>query len=429
MGADLELAGVRKDGSTFPAEVSLSAVPDGAGGPMVLASVRDITDRIALEAERQRHALQAQRDQSDRLESLGELAGGVAHDFNNLLGVILNYVTLTARRVEDPTAVADLGEIRAAAQRGADLTRQLLTFARRDPVHREPLNVSTVARGVASLLGRTIGEGIELRFDLGDAPVIATCDRTQLEQILMNLAINARDAMPRGGVLTIAAGYVTEVGGRHRRMVQLSVRDTGSGMPADVIERAFEPFFTTKPRGQGTGLGLATVYGIVRQNDGAVDIQSVVGEGTTVTVRFPGAGVVNGFRPASDELGEFVAPHVHPRGHERILLVEDEPALRVGTSRLLSESGYDVVVAIDGVEALEVYDRDPDAIHLVLTDVAMPRMRGDELARRLKARAPAVPVIMMTGYDSGGAPRTGRVLAKPVVEKQLLEAIREVLDG
>ncbi|HEX3337216.1 MAG TPA: PAS domain S-box protein [Jatrophihabitans sp.] len=427
--SSLQLSGLGRDGRTFPAEITLSAVPDEGGKLLVLAAVRDIRERIELEAERQRHALQAQREQSDRLESLGELAGGVAHDFNNLLGVILNYVVLTARRVEDPVAVADLGEIRAAAQRGAALTRQLLTFARRDPVNREPLNVGTIVRGVGSMLGRTLGADIDLQLELGDTPVIATCDRSQLEQILMNLAINARDAMPNGGRLTIAAGYVTEEDGLHRRMVQVSVSDTGTGMSADVTARAFEPFFTTKARGRGTGLGLATVYGIVRQNEGDVHIRSVVDEGTTVRVRLPGAGVVtDATRDEVAKAVEFPAPHVHARGHERILLVEDEAPLRVGTSRLLAESGYDVVVAVDGVEALEVFDREPDSFDLVLTDVAMPRMPGDELARQLKARSSGVPVIMMTGYDSGTAPRSGQVLAKPVGEKQLLETIREVLD-
>jgi PAS domain S-box-containing protein len=427
--SSLQLSALGKDGEMFPAEIMLSAVPDEGGKLLVLAAVRDIRERIEVDAERQRHALEAQRGQSDRLESLGELAGGVAHDFNNLLGVILNYVVLTARRVEDPVAVADLGEIRAAAQRGAALTRQLLTFARRDPVNREPLNVGTIVRGVGSMLGRTLGEDIDLQLELGDTPVIATCDRSQLEQILMNLAINARDAMPAGGRLTIAAGYVTEEDGLHRRMVQVSVSDTGTGMAADVIARAFEPFFSTKARGRGTGLGLATVYGIVRQNEGDVHIRSVVDEGTTVRVRLPGAGVVTD--AARDELAkavEFPAPHVHARGHERILLVEDEAALRVGTSRLLAESGYDVVVAVDGVEALEVFDLDPGSFDLVLTDVAMPRMPGDELARQLKARSSGVPVIMMTGYDTGTAPRSGQVLAKPVGEKKLLETIRDVLD-
>jgi hypothetical protein len=426
MGAGLQLSARRKDGTTFPVEISLSGVGDEFGSRLVLAAVRDVSDRREFEAERQRQALEAQREQSHRMESLGQLAGGVAHDFNNLLGVILNYDTLLARQITDPIAIADLGEIRAAAERGAVLTRQLLTFARRDVSHPVRVEVNGVVRGVVSMLERTLGDKVELRVELSAHPLVAVVDVNQLEQIVLNLAINARDAMSDGGYVTIVteaapAADPTVVGlSCALPGVVMRVSDTGSGMSADVVARAFEPFFTTKPTGEGTGLGLATVYGIVRQSGGRVSIESNVGVGTTVTVEFPGADGTVVTRRSSAE--------VPAGGPERILLVEDEAPLRVGTARLLEEQGYTVLTASDGLDALEVFAREASTIDLVVTDVAMPRMRGDELARRLADDAPDMRVIFMSGYDSGAAPLTGRLLAKPVSAEILLRTIREVLD-
>lgn len=415
MGAELQLSARRKDGTTFPAEISLSAVREDPGSVLVLASIRDVTERIELAAERQREALEAQRERSHRLESLGQLAGGIAHDFNNLLGVILNYTALLARRASDPTAAGDLGEIRGAAERGAALTRQLLTFARRDVANPAPVDVNDVVRSVVGMLERTLGEEIELHLELAPERLIAVIDRQQLEQIVMNLAINSRDAMPGGGRITIVTERLDQ-----ELDIALRLTDTGGGMPANVVARAFEPFFTTKPHGQGTGLGLATVYGIVRQNDGEVGIASEVGVGTTVSIGLRGADDPGpqGGEATDDPLG----------GNERILLVEDEKALRVATARILAGHGYQVIAASDGVEALEFFADEPD-IDVVVTDIAMPRMRGDELARLITARRPGTRVIMMTGYNSGETAATGRLLAKPVGEEELLRAIREVVDG
>jgi PAS domain S-box-containing protein len=404
----------RKDGSTFPAEISLSAVTDEPGERMVLAAVRDATDRIEVEAVRERHALVERREQTQRLESLGQLAGGVAHDFNNLLGVILNYTTLVSRRLTDPTARSHLDEIQAAAERAAGLTKQLLTFARRDMANPEPLDVNQVIHALAGMLDRTLGEEIELRLELPDEPLVVLADQHQLDQIVLNLAFNARDAMPDGGVLTITG----EPSGAD---VIVQVVDTGKGMSSEVAGRAFEPFFTTKPTGEGTGLGLATVYGIVQQGGGHVAIESSVGHGTTVSVRLPGAG---GAQPAIRARLE-----ASEGGGERILLVEDEPALRAGTAEILLERGYDVLVASDGVDALEVLECEPGKIDVVVTDVVMPRMRGDELARILVANDPDLPVIFMSGYASGPSSVSGRLLQKPVAEHVLLRALREVLDG
>ncbi len=420
MGGGLQLSARRKDGTEFPAEISLSAVSDEPGGVLVLAAVRDVSDRLELAAVRQREALAEQREQSHRLESLGQLAGGIAHDFNNLLGVILNYTSLLARHVDDPIGSADLDEIRAAAERAAGLTRQLLTFASRDVANPEPLDVNEVVEALAGMLDRTLGEHIDLRLDLAPPPVAAVADRHQLEQIVVNLVINARDAMPAGGAITVATSATPRSSGPPD--VVLSITDEGSGMSPAVIARAFEPFFTTKPTGQGTGLGLATVYGIVQQSGGEVSIASELGSGTTVTVVLPGAGADVVEVPRAE-------PAVTRGGDEAILLVEDEAALRMGIERILAERGYRVVAAADGLEALERFDRDPGAIDLVITDVAMPRMRGDELARQLAARGRSVPVIFMSGYASGEPPGYGRLLPKPVAEADLLGAIREVLDG
>jgi CheY-like chemotaxis protein len=268
------------------------------------------------------------------------------------------------------------------------------------------------------MLERTLGEQIQLELALTLEPMIVLADRHQLEQILVNLALNARDAMPDGGTLTIAA---TRAIAATPPSVVIEVRDTGVGMAPEVIGRAFEPFFTTKARGHGTGLGLATVHGIVLQNNGEVAIHSVIGSGTAITVRLPTTeqAPVEDIPIAALTLG----------GTERILLVEDEAALRVATARLLVGRGYEVLVACDGLEALEVLAHAVAPIKAVVTDLAMPRMRGDELARVLAAPPHAIPVILMSGYDSGDAVANGQVLLKPVPEIRLLAALREVLDG
>ena len=394
----------------------------GAGAGERTHAERDrntsLADRGASARERD-----GQREQSHRLESLGQLAAGVAHDFSNLLGVILNCTTMLAPQVTGTRAAADVGEIRAAAERAARLTRQLLTFARGDVADPEPFDVNEIVRGVASMLDRTLGEHIELRVDLAGGPLVAIAEPHQLEEIVLNLAINARDAMPAGGKLSLVTEPLPPARGMAHRGpdVVLRVADTGHGMAPEVVARAFEPFFTTKPRSQGTGLGLATVYGIVRQHGGEVTIDSAVDVGTTVTVVLRGADTTPA--PAGG-----AAVDTPEGGHERILLVEDDAALRMGTARILVEQGYEVLVACDGVEAQEVFEREGAALDVVVTDVAMPRMRGDELALRLGERSPAMPVIFLSGYDPGDTPLTGRLLAKPVAEDTLLRAIREVLD-
>ena len=379
---------------------------------VVVAARREAQEERAAIAEARLADLASQRAQSERLESLGQLAGGVAHDFNNLLGVILNYATLVGRRVDDPVATADLGEIRGAAERAAGLTQQLLAFARRDVVHPEPVDVNDLVRSVASMLERTLGAAIEFHFDLCDGSLVTIIDRHQLEQTVLNLAINGRDAMSAGGSLTISTGRLAP------DRLRLRVTDTGHGMTPEVAARAFEPFFTTKVVGEGTGIGLATVHGIVRRSGGTVSIESSQGVGTAVTIVLPCTEAVVPPPP----MVERSAP-----GHERILLVEDEAGLRASTGRILTDSGYEVVTACDGIEALEIFSAD-GRFDLVVTDLAMPRMRGDKLAACLAERAPDLPVILASGYDTGAAPSAHR-LAKPVTETVLLRTVREVLEG
>ena len=447
MGAGMELAGRRRDGSTFPAEISLSAF-DTDQGRLVTAAVRDITERLEAQAERQRLKTQAERDrlerqlqQSQRLESLGQLAGGVAHDFNNLLGVISSYAGFVAEVLEKEapsrdweTARSDIEQVQRAAERAAELTHQLLSFARREVVQPRVLSFNDVVAGIKQLLLRTLGEHVELITALPDDVGQVVADPGQFEQVLVNLAVNARDAMPRGGTLTIETANVTVddecAASRPNltpgRYAALKVSDTGTGMPIDVIERAFEPFFTTKPKGVGTGLGLATVYGIVTQAGGDVRIHSEPGLGTTVTVLIP----------ITDEaLPDAAQPRATPEGGagEVILVVEDESALREVTRRILARNGYKVMVAANGQEAIDLVDTCPGQINLLLTDVVMPQLQGKEVADRVCAAQPGIPVLFMSGYTQGLLGAQGilapevNLIEKPFSEAELLAKVRAIL--
>ena len=374
----------------------------------------------AIEKAKERVALQMQREQSQRLESLGQLAGGVAHDFNNLLGVILNYATLLERQVQTNQAQADLGEIRAAAERAASLTRQLLDFARPVPLDLVPVDVNDIVRASADMLGRALGPSVHLSTRLHPGALIVNGDLHQLEQVIVNLVINGRDAMPGGGRLTVSTATATTADGSLE--CRLTVADNGTGMERSVLDRAFEPFFTTKPRGQGTGLGLATVYGIVRRLGGDVVIHSTVGSGTRVVVSLP---LVGGHHLPAPAAGQLVARG----GTERILVVEDDPALCAATARLLMSNGYEVTSARSATEALARAAGDERGFDLLLTDVRMPGMSGEELARRLTARRPDTRVLLVSGDDLGRHRPAWRLLAKPVEERDLLVALRTELDG
>ncbi|GIJ44088.1 hypothetical protein Val02_09740 [Virgisporangium aliadipatigenens] len=449
MGAGAALAAVRKDGTEFPAEISLSSVNTDRG-MIVTTAIRDVTDRLIAQAERERLIAQAERDAGERrlqhtrrLESLGQLAGGVAHDFNNILAVISNYAEMIAETLESPNpdprdladARTDLGQISRAAERAARLTKQLLAFGRRDITQAEVLNLNHVIGDIEPMLRRSIGEHIHLITNLDRQLWPVHADAGQIEQILVNLAVNARDAMPGGGTLSIDTTNV-EVGddditdsrlqaGRH---VRVRVSDTGTGMPPEVIERAFEPFYTTKPKGSGTGLGLATVYGIATAAGGDVHLYSENGIGTTVTVILPAIDA-----PQHDTTTDIVVnaePVTGARPHETILMVEDEDDLRVITDRILTRAGYHVLTASGGEQAIRLAQTHPGPIHLLLTDVIMPKMTGNEVAARIQAIRPEIPVLYMSGYaepvltENGTLPDGVTIVEKPFTSRELLTRVR-----
>ncbi|MBG0568044.1 PAS domain S-box protein [Actinoplanes sp. NEAU-A11] len=449
MGAGAALAAVRKDGSEFPAEISLSSVTTDKG-MIVTTAIRDVTDRLIAQAERERLITQAERDAAEhrlqhtrRLESLGQLAGGVAHDFNNILAVISNYAEMIAETLEvstpDPADLADArkdcGQISRAAERATRLTKQLLAFGRRDITQAEVLNLNHVIGDVEPMLRRSIGEHIHLVTSLDRDLWPVHADAGQIEQILVNLAVNARDAMPGGGTLSIDTSNA-EVGDDDLdssplpvgRYVRIRVSDTGSGMPPDVIERAFEPFYTTKPKGSGTGLGLATVYGIATAAGGDIRLYSENGIGTTVTVILP--AVDPDLHDTSADADMTTEPDADGSPHETILMVEDEDDLRVITGRILTRAGYYVLTVSGGEQAIQVAQTYPDRIHLLLTDVIMPKMTGNEVAARIRAIRPGIPVLYMSGYaepvltENGTLPEGVTIVEKPFTSQELLARVR-----
>jgi hypothetical protein len=410
---------------------------------------QDAQDRIQVEllgARREKADLEAQLQQAQRLESLGQLAGGVAHDFNNLLAVILNYASFVAEELGDATesnwsrrfesARNDVGQIQQAAERAATLTHQLLAFARQEIIRPQVLNLNDVITGVADMLRRTIGENVQLVTSLADGlwPVLA--DPGRMEQVLVNLAVNARDAMPGGGTVTIDTANITVDAdsvaagspARQGRNVRLRVSDTGTGMPSAVAERAFEPFFTTKSKGAGTGLGLATVFGILSQADGHIQIYSEHERGTTISITLP----VTDENPAP--AAEPVPYQRTPAG-ETVLVVEDEEALREVTERIFTRNGYHVVTAADGPDALEIARHYDGEIHLLVTDVVMPHMLGKEVADRIKAIKPEIEVLYMSGYARPVLASQGRLdpgmalVEKPFSETDLLRTAGQLLNG
>ncbi|MCC7194293.1 MAG: PAS domain S-box protein [Gemmatimonadaceae bacterium] len=426
----LDIEGRRKDGTLLPA--LYSAYPMAAPGQdmLVLVSVRDMTEH---------HRLEAQLRQAQKLEAVAVLAGGIAHDFNNVLAVILGYAQMLLTDLPDTyPAHAEVREIEAAAKRAADLTRQLLVFSRQQPLQFRLVDLNGVIRNLAKMLRRLIGEDIELVLALPEISAPAIVDSGQMEQMLMNLAVNARDAMPDGGRLDIAVDLreaidatVCSAGAAQGPHVLVSVTDTGLGMDAATRERIFEPFFTTKPPGKGTGLGLPTVFGIVRQSNGAVTVESEVGRGTTFRIWLPLA-VSNSDEGVTTDAAAGAPPGRTGTDSGTILLVEDEESVRQLVVTVLERRGLTVLSAANGSDGLAVWERRQDEIDMVLTDVMMPQMDGVEMARQLWSRNPRVPVLFMSGYPD----RIARVeelasnagfIQKPFSSEALLSCVRTTL--
>lgn len=414
--AGLEMFGRRKDGSEFPAEVSLSSI-DSRDDMLRIAVIRDVSERVEAESQRklleeqlerarrehsqrEKDGLEEQLNQLRRLESVGQLAGGIAHDFNNILAVILNAAAFVAEDLDEGSPLLeDVEEIQRSAQRAAALTRQLLIFSRRDVVRPQSLDLNEVVSELEKLLRRVLGEHVVLHTKFADGLWPVTADPGQIEQVLVNLVLNARDAMPGGGRLTIETSNV-DMNGEYVSLhpistpgphVRLTVRDTGVGMDPEVAAKAFEPFFTTKPKGEGTGLGLATVYGIVTDAGGNIQIYSELGLGTTVKVQL---------RASTSETLPAVEKRPSRRASrgETVLVVEDESSVRRVTRRILVKGGYKVLTAAGGKEALDICQRDDKPIDLLLTDVVMPEMLGPELATRATALRPGIAVLFTSGY-------------------------------
>jgi len=363
--------------------------------------------------------------QAQKMQALGLLAGGIAHDFNNMLTVIFGRAQVLLDRLpKDARARKDADAIGEAAERAAALTRQLLAFSRKQLLERCTLDLNRVIADMAQMLRRLIGENITVVTALAQSAAWVNVDRGQLEQVILNLAVNARDAMPGGGQLTLTTESVDSDGADalpSGRFVALVVSDTGVGMDAATRERIFEPFFTTKPVGAGTGLGLATVYGVVEQHGGHIAVDSAPGRGTTFRV----------YLPSMDEPAPQAAmPLVMPRtGSETILVAEDDPAVRALATDMLREHGYTVLAAADGEEALLVAECHAAPIHLLLTDVMMPRMNGLELARAFGSIRPHARVLYMTGYAEMPAAADGIIVQKPFSVFVLMDAVRRALEA
>ena len=435
LGKRLELEACARDGHEFPIELSITPVTTTTG-EVFSAFIRDISERRA--AEEQRLGFEQRLRQAERLESVGRLVGGIAHDFNNLLAIVLNYTEFIAERLApDDVNQPDLAQIRGAAERATRFTTQLLTFARRGAVHLEDLDLNELIQSLHGLLSRTLPESIVVEMRLPKALWSVRADRGQLEQLLLNIVVNAGDAMSRGGTLLISTTnqeYDTDSATQHAdlapgRYVQLTVTDSGEGMSKEVLARAFEPFFTTKRAGRGTGLGLATAYGVVQQAGGRIAIYSEVGKGTTVRVLLPAPrdAVVTWAGPTkaipADELTESA---------QTILLVEDEPAVRTAAQRILESRGYEVLQFGKPDEALALMSEWTKPIDLLLTDMVMPGMSGRELARRLRIARPTLQVIYMTGYSEELLRRDadgfeGTVIEKPFTRVPLLAAVARAL--
>ncbi|MFL5313303.1 MAG: response regulator [Myxococcales bacterium] len=415
----------RKDGTSFTADVSATEFTL-KGRRLRVQSVRDST--AAVQAERDRRALEERLRVSQKMEAVGRLAGGVAHDFNNLLTIISAHAEFLGQDLG--AGNLELQGIARAAERGAALTKQLLLFSRHKPVAHEQMDLNAAVTDVMRLLTRVLGEGVRLSSQRAAEVWPVRADPDQIGQVLINLAVNARDAMPQGGTLRIATAneVVQETralrGGELAagRYVTLAVEDSGEGMTEEVLARLFEPFFTTKEYGKGTGLGLATVYGIVRASDGGIDVESRPGAGSTFRIYLPASDGTAALK------GRAVLPPEAGRG-ETILVVEDEDPVRTLLRRILVDHGYRVLEARDGADGLRRSQEHGGEIHLLLTDVVMPEMTGPDLARHVAAQRPTTRILFMTGYTEHDPAGAEALLHKPFSSSTLLGHVRRMLDA
>jgi PAS domain S-box-containing protein len=426
---------VRTDGSTLWVENSVSVV-QWEGGPAILSTLLDVSERKAAQDALLRH--ETQMRQAQKMEAVGQLAGGVAHDFNNLLVVIQGRAELLLRRFgADERLARDLKLIDTTAQRASALVRQLLAFSRRQVLQPTLIDLNEVVEGVSPMLRSLVGRDIELRTELSSTRAAVVADAVQMEQVLVNLVVNARDAMPNGGRVVLAttrADIDTDVaehtaGARPGPYVAVTVRDTGKGMSQETMARVFEPFFTTKEPGRGTGLGLSTVYGIIEQSGGFVTVESEPGRGTTFRVYLPSAAVAGADAEVTPAVVDVVT------SASTILLVDDDLAVREIVRDILIEEGFAVLEAANGEEAMRVIERDDGTIRLLLTDVVMPRMNGLQLAKNVGVQRPQMPILYMSGHvdpaglGEGTLPVGAALISKPFSQELLVERVRAALAG
>jgi PAS domain S-box-containing protein len=423
----VELEWRRKDGSMFAVRCDTHVVMDSEGFLEFLETfVEDVTERREMEL---------QLRQGQKMEAIGRLAGGIAHDFNNLLGVISGYAELVSEQIDAEGEVHNsVEQIRKAAERASALTRQLLAFSRQQVLETRILDLNSIVEDMVKMLPRLLGEDVELQASLDPGLGAVKADQGQVEQVLLNLAVNARDAMPGGGKLAIRTGRVrfdSEVALKHPSMtpgdyVLLSVSDTGMGMDKQTQAHIFEPFFTTKERGRGTGLGLATVYGFVKQIGGYVWVESEPGIGTTFEIYLPVAC------EETPQKGPVAASTASGRGEGTVLLVEDEESLRTLTRSILEQGGYTVIEACNGMEAIEIAKKASSPIHLLLTDMVMPGMNGRAVAEKVEELHPGIRVAFMSGYTGfttrEAASLNGIIIAKPFTRNILLQKLSEALE-
>ena len=419
---------IRKNGTAFPVELRTFLIRDKQGNAAGMwAIVRDISDR---------EKLQAQLLQAQKMESIGILAGGIAHDFNNILGIILGNIELAIDDI--PTwnpATINLDEVKTASLRAKDVVRQLLSFARKTKLEKKPINIIPIVKESFKLLRSSIPTSIEIRQNIPKNIDTILADPTQINQIIINLCTNADHAMPDGGIIAVTLKNVEldkDAAAQHPelkpgRYVKLTVSDEGHGISQEEIDQIFDPYYTTKEIGRGTGMGLAVVHGLVKEHNGLIEVESEIGKGTTFSIFFP---VVEKEAVIETETDDKL-----PTGDERILFIDDEPALVNLGERILNSLGYDVTTRTSSIEALELFKAQKDGFDLVITDMTMPKMTGENLSKELMKIRPDIPVILCTGFSARIDEKKAldmdikAFISKPILKREIAKTIRAVLDG